>query len=81
MNTTIETAPATTGKQQAEINRAKALNHIAQAQAHLSEAAQLTCPLRGFLNPWQWIGNHMEKTNALWHRVNNAPRPTGHDEF
>ena len=75
MTTTAES------KSQAEANRTKAIYHIEQARAHLSAAAQLTCPLRGFSKPWKWIGDHMDKTKALWHRVNNAPRPTGMDHF
>ena len=75
------TAPPPESKAKAAANRELALRHIQQAQAHLAEAAQLTCPLRGFLKPWEAIGKHMDKTKALWHRVNNAPRPTSHDEF
>jgi hypothetical protein len=70
-----------TSKDQAAADREKALRKISQAQALLYEAAQLTCPLQGFLKPWEAIGDHADATKALWHRVNNAPRPTGHDEF
>ncbi|MES2923140.1 MAG: hypothetical protein V4819_16405 [Verrucomicrobiota bacterium] len=62
-------------------NRERALRLINEAQSLLSKAAQLICPLKGFANPWKWIGDHMDKTQALWHRVHNAPYPTGHDGF
>lgn len=70
-----------TSKDQAQANRLRALQKIDEARALLSEAAQMTCPLQGFGKPWKWIGDHMDKTKALWHRVNNAPVPTGHDGF
>jgi hypothetical protein len=74
------TAPQTKSRDLAMIDRARALNKIEQAQALLYEAAQITCPLQGFVKPWQRIGNHADATKALWHAVNNAPYPIGHDE-
>lgn len=68
-------------KLEAEALRAEALHHIQQAQVHLSAAAQLTCDLQGFAKPWQWIGDAMDKTKALWYRVHNAPRPTGVSKY
>lgn len=76
----ITTAPSTKSRDLAMIDRTRALNKIQQAQALLYEAAQITCPLHGFVKSWEKIGDHADATKALWHAVNNAPLPTGHDE-
>jgi hypothetical protein len=57
----------------------KTLALIQQAQSLLYEAAQTSCPLQGWCDEWEMIGDHADATKALWHKVNNAPRPTGHD--
>ena len=59
--------------------RMLALAHIEAAQASLYAAAQASSPLRGWLAEWQAIGDHADATKALWHRINEAPAPTGHD--
>lgn len=61
--------------------RRSALTKIEMAQALLYEAAQVSCPLQGFVEEWEAIGNHADKTKALWHSVADAPLPTGHDDF
>lgn len=61
--------------------RAKTLALIQSAQSLLYEAAQASCPLHGWCEVWQQIGDHADATKDLWHTVNDAPRPTGHDEF
>lgn len=67
------------GKARALAKRKAALSKIEQAQTLLYEAAQLTCPLHGFADQWTEIGDHADATKALWHRINNAAFPTGHD--
>lgn len=58
--------------------RGRALEKIEQARALMYEATQITCDLRGWSDLWHEIGDHADKTKALWHKVNNAPRPSGH---
>jgi len=57
----------------------KALRLIEQAQSLLYQAAQTACPLQGWCDQWKQIGDHADATKALWHKINQAPRPTGHD--
>jgi hypothetical protein len=59
--------------------RLRVLRLIEQAQSLLYEAAQTACPLQGWVKPWERIGAHADATKALWHRVNDARRPVGHD--
>lgn len=59
--------------------RRAVLAKIEQAQTLLYEAAQAACPLQDWVDQWDAIGDHADATKALWHRVNNAPYPTGHD--
>lgn len=59
--------------------RQRTLDKIQQAQALLYEAAQASCDLQGWCKEWEAIGDLADATNALWHRCNNAPHPTGHD--
>ena len=69
------------GKQVAQQAARKALELIEQAQTMLYQAAQTACPLQGWADQWTLIGDHADATKALWHRVNSAPRPTGHDGY
>ena len=66
---------------QTEAARVKTLALIDQAQALLYEAAQTSSELRGWAKPWEKIGDNADAIKALWHKVNNAPRPIGHDRF
>jgi hypothetical protein len=70
-----------TSAAQAAAARIKTLHLIQQAQTLLYAAAQTSCPLQGWVDQWEMIGNHADATKALWHSINNASRPTGHDEF
>lgn len=45
----------------------------------LYAAAQTACPLHGWCDQWDLIGNHANATKALWHKISQAPQPTGHD--
>lgn len=63
----------------AALARVRVLALIERAQSLLYEAAQTACPLQGWVEPWEMIGDHADVTKALWHRVNGARRPTGHD--
>ena len=56
-----------------------ALAKIEAAQNLLSEAAQAACPLKGWPDQWQEIGDQYDAVHALWHRCNDAPLPIGHD--
>lgn len=73
-----ETAPHPS-KAKALAARQRTLDLIQQAQSLLYEAAQTACPLQGWVKPWEHVGDHADATKALWHRVNSAPYPTGHD--
>ncbi len=66
-------------KAKAMAAREHALHLIQQAQTLLYQAAQTTCPLLNFAKPWEKIGKHADATKALWHKVNDAPLPTGLD--
>ena len=64
--------------------RAKTLAKIEAAQHLLREALEAASPLQGWAEenprgPYYLIGDHVDATKQLWHRVNNAPEPTGHD--
>lgn len=60
--------------------RERTLALIEQAQTLLYRAAQESCPLKGWADQWQEIGDHADATQRLWHRINDAPMPIGHDE-
>lgn len=60
--------------------RQRALDKVQKAQALLYEAAQTSCDLQGWSKQWAAIGAHADATKALWHKCNNAPLPTGHDD-
>lgn len=73
-------AKPVTSKERAMSARSRVLADIEAAQMLLYRACQTACPLQGWGDgPWEWIGDHADATKALWHRVNNAPDPTGHD--
>lgn len=59
--------------------RLAVLELIQEAQSLLYTAAQTASPLQGWLREWQRISDHADATKRLWHKINNAPRPTGHD--
>ncbi|MES2923717.1 MAG: hypothetical protein V4819_19335 [Verrucomicrobiota bacterium] len=61
---------------QAAAHRQHALELIQQAQALLSEAAQVACPLVGWVDEWTAIGDAYDSTKALWHRCNDAAQPS-----
>lgn len=63
-----------------EVARSETLSHIQAAQQHLYSAAQASCPLQGWCDLWEEIGDHADKIKALWHKVNDSPLPTGHDQ-
>jgi len=63
----------------AQAARTATLGLIDAAQTLLYQAAQTSCDLQGFADEWRAIGDHADATKALWHRVNAAPLPTGHD--
>jgi hypothetical protein len=48
---------------------------IEEAKIALSEAAQLACPLGGWCDQWEDIGNTMDAVTALWWRIHQAPQP------
>jgi hypothetical protein len=73
--------PKNTSRWSAVIDRTRALVKIEEAQRLLYEAAALTCPLQGFSGAHAAIAKHGDATKALWHAVQNAPLPTGHDGF
>ena len=60
--------------------RKQVLDHLAAAIDQLQAATQAACPLKGWVNEWQAIGDHMDATRALWHRIADAPHPIGHDD-
>lgn len=78
ITTTPAPAPDDSKAKAAEARRA-VLECIAEAQNLLYEAAQYACPLQGWCKQWTLIGDHADATKALWHKINNAPRPAGHD--
>lgn len=59
----------------AEDHRRRALAEIEAAQQHLSRAAQIACPLVGWVDQWTEIGEAYDAVKALWHRINNAAMP------
>jgi hypothetical protein len=59
--------------------RKRTLELIESAQSLLYEACQTASPLQGWVTPWEQIGDHADATKSLWHKVNDAPLPTGHD--
>ena len=65
----------------AEEHRRRVLAKIQAAQSLLLDASQLASPIQGhgWADAYTAIGKHYDLTKALWHRVNNLPRPTGHD--
>lgn len=65
-------------------SRSEALSLIEQAQHLLNRAVAAASPLKGWANdeprgPYYLIGDHADATKRLWHQVNNAPVPIGHD--
>lgn len=60
--------------------RQRTLDLIEQAQTLLYQAAQASCELQGWVDEWETIGDHADATKALWHSINNAALPTGHDQ-
>jgi hypothetical protein len=58
--------------------RAEVLRLIERAQ-NLYTAAQTACPLQGWCDQWEAIGDHADATKRLWHKLNDGPRPTKHD--
>lgn len=70
-----------TSAAQAAAARTKTLRLIEAAQTLLYQAAQTACDLQGWVKPWERIGDHADATKALWHDVQYAPHPTGHDQF
>ena len=59
--------------------RRKTLAHIEAAQNQLSAAAQAACPLQGWSDEWTEIGDMADAVKAFWHKINQRPYPTGHD--
>lgn len=64
--------------------RRNVLTLIEQAQHLIAEAQRAASPLQGWAEeeprgPYYLIGDHYDATKQLWHQVNNAPVPTGHD--
>jgi hypothetical protein len=59
--------------------RAEVLALVQKAQSLLYTAAQTACPLKGWCDQWDWIGEHADATKDLWHRLNNSAPPKGHD--
>lgn len=70
---------ATDSKAKADESRKLVLVLIERAQRLLNDAAETASPLQGWLREWQRISEHADATKALWHKINNAPKPTGHD--
>lgn len=66
-------------KARADKARLEVLALVNEAQSLLYTATQKACPLQGWTQEWEKIGAHADATKALWHALNNAPRPTGHD--
>lgn len=64
---------------QAKAARDAALGYVEAAQRLLYQAASVSCDLQGWADHWGAIGKHADATKALWHRLNDAPLPTGHD--
>jgi len=62
-----------------QLARKLTLERIEQAQTLLYQATQASDPLQGWADLWREIGDHADLTKALWHKINNAPVPTGHD--
>jgi hypothetical protein len=55
------------------------LERIETAQSFLYMAAQVSADIQGWADLWQEIGDHADRTKELWHKINNAPLPAGHD--
>jgi hypothetical protein len=74
-----EIAPTPNTKEQSYEARKRVLQLIERAQSLLYEATQTACPLQGWCKQWEQIGDHADATKALWHKINRAPLPIGHD--
>ena len=55
------------------------LGFVEAAQTLLYKAANESCDLQGWADEWQDTGDTADAVKALWHRLNDAPLPTGHD--
>lgn len=64
---------------QAKAARDAALGFVEAAQRLLYQAAAVSCDLQGWADQWDAIGKYADATKALWHKLNDAPLPTGHD--
>lgn len=77
----ITEAEPSSEKAAAMAKRRLALEKIEKAQTLLYEATQAVCPLQGWADLWTELGDHADATKRLWHKLNDAPRPVGHDGF
>jgi hypothetical protein len=48
----------------------QALAEIEEAQRRLANAAQLLCPIIGFVGEWTVLGKLYDRVKAHWHKVN-----------
>lgn len=70
-----------TSEAQAQAASRRALALIEEAQTLLYLAAQECCELQGWRIQWERIGKKADETKALWHKIHDGPRPTGHACF
>ena len=76
MSDNYDPAPKAPSPMQQRAMRQQAItDKIEAAQRMLSEAAQLACPLAGWCNQWEDIGNTYDAVTALWWRIHEAPLP------
>lgn len=60
----------TDSKTVAQARVKQALSEIEDAQRSLARAAELLCPIVGFVNEWSVVGRLYDRVKAHWHKVN-----------
>ncbi|MDE2141193.1 MAG: hypothetical protein KGJ84_02110 [Elusimicrobia bacterium] len=58
---------------------AGALDEIERAQEALRRAAELLCPILGFVHEWEAAGKLHQRVKAHWHKVNVRARSVDSD--
>jgi hypothetical protein len=56
----------------AQAKARKALDKIEAAQGLLADACAELSSLKWAFREWKKVGDHYDKTKALWHKVNNS---------